>query len=618
MFDDPVVQLAGIVVVAVAAQWIAARLRVPSILLLLVAGFLMGPVLGILDPDELFGDLLAPSVSLAVGLILFEGGMSLRLREMAGRQRVLWLLVTVGVLLTWVVGTLTVIVFTDLPTGIAVLIGSILVVSGPTVVGPLLAQVRPSKTVSSILKWESIFIDPVGALLAVLTFEVLLVERALDPNPGEVIWEVIKFVLVGGGVGVIIGVLAIVALRRHWVPEHLLSLFGISAALLAFIVAGEISAESGLLATTILGLVIANHRPIRTEQIVRFSEIIRVLLIGVLFIVLSARIDTEQLQVDLGAAAAIVIALVLFARPAAVAIATWKSKMDWRERVLIASVAPRGIVAASIASVFSLELAEEGVTGADDITPLVFAVIVGTVAIYGLGMAPIARGLGLAKRHQEGALILGAGPVERAIGRALDAAGVTLVVATTNRRDHYQARMEELRSFYGNLLDRDVELDIDLSGIGQLLALTPNDDVNTLAAARFGELFGGAYVYQLHPAGLPAGIDSNPAADLGGRFLFGSGLDYWALQRELDAGGQIRRTTLSDEYSLADFRASTEGAVPLFIVRRGGRLGIVLSGSNDPLGSAGDGDTIISLIPAGAAHGDEPEAAGVGEAAQPG
>ena len=599
MFDDPIVQLGGIVVLAVAAQWVAARLRVPSILLLLIVGFLVGPVLDLADPDALFGDLIPPLVSLGVGLILFEGGMSLRLREMAGQQRVLWLLVTVGVLISWVVGAAIVMIFTDVPTGIAILIGSILVVSGPTVVGPLLSQVRPSRTVSSILKWESIFIDPVGALLAVLTFEVLLVERALDPNVGEVVFEVVKFILAGGTVGVVIAVLGIIALRRHWVPEHLLSLFGISMALLAFIVAGEFAAESGLLATTILGLVLANHRPVRTEQIVRFSEIIRVLLIGILFIVLSARLDLDDLDFNLGAAVAVVIALVLIARPLAVFVATVGSNLDVRERLLIGAVAPRGIVAASIASVFALELQAEGVAGAEDITPLVFAVIVGTVAIYGLGMGPLARSLGLAQKHQEGALILGAGPVERAIARALSAAGVVVVVATTNRRDHYQARMEELRSFYGNLLDRDVELDLDLSGIGQLLAMTPNDDVNTLACSRYAELFGGAYVYQLQPAGLPAGIESSPAGDLGGRFLFLQGYDYRKLRGMLDEGGQIRRTKLSDSYSLDDFRASSDGAVPLFIVRSGGRLTIVLSETSDPFAGVGIGDTIISLIPAG-------------------
>lgn len=597
MFEDPVVQLAGIVLLAVAAQWVGARFRIPSILLLLVTGFLIGPVFDILHPDDLFGDLLAPTVALAVGLILFEGGLSLRLKEMAGQQRVLWLLVTVGVLITWAIAAGIVLLFTDLPTGIAILIGSILVVSGPTVVGPLLNQVRPSRSVASILKWESIFIDPVGALLAVLTFEVLLVDRVLDPNIGEVVWEVVKFILAGGLVGVGIGILAIVALRRHWVPEHLLSLFGVSAALLAFVVADEFAAESGLLATTILGLVLANHRQVRTEQIVRFSEIIRVLLIGVLFIVLSARLDLDQLDLNLAAAVAIILGLVLVARPLAVMVATWRSKLDWRERVLIGSVAPRGIVAASIASVFALELQAEGVVGAEEITPLVFAVIVGTVVIYGVAMAPLARGLGLAQRHQEGALILGAGLVERAVGRALAASGVTVVTATTNRRDHYQARMEELRSFYGNVLDRDVELDLDLSGIGQLLALTPNDDVNTLASAHFAETFGGAYVYQLHPARAPAGIDSNPAADLGGRFLFGSELDYESLLHAIDQGGQIRRTTLSDGYTLEEFAASSEGATPLFIVRTGGRLSVVRAGETDPLAGAGNGDTIIALVP---------------------
>ena len=352
MLDDPIVQLSGIVVLAFTVTWLGERMRVPIILPLLLTGFLIGPILGLTNPDDIFGDLLAPTVSIAVGLILFEGGLSLRLREMEGQQRVLWLLVTVGVLITWAIGAVVTALFTDLSARMAVLTGSILVVSGPTVIGPLLAQVRPHRSVASILKWESIFIDPIGALLAVITFEVILLGGAADSSPGGVVGDVVEFIFVGVLVGLVVAYGASIALHRHWVPEHLVPLFGLSIALLAFMISDILTAESGLLATTVLGFALTNQRQLRTDQISHFSEVVRQLLIGVLFLVLSARITREQLGIDLPAAAALILALVLVARPVAVALSTIGSRLDWHRRVLLAGVAPRGIVAASVASVF--------------------------------------------------------------------------------------------------------------------------------------------------------------------------------------------------------------------------------------------------------------------------
>ncbi len=594
MLDDPIVQLSGIVVLAFAVTWFGERIRVPIILPLLVTGFLIGPVFGLVNPDDLLGDILAPAVSIAVGLILFEGGLSLRLREMEGQQRVLWLLVTVGVLVTWAIGAVVTSLFTDLSVGMAVLTGSILVVSGPTVIGPLLTLVRPSRSVASILKWESIFIDPIGALLAVVTFEVIL-RGAQNATPGRLLGDMAEFIFVGVLVGAVIAYGSSIALRHHWVPEHLQPLFGLSIALFAFMVADTMAAESGLLATTVLGFVLANQRQLRTEQIVHFSEVLRVLLIGVLFLILSARLTTEQLGVDAPGAIALILALVLIARPIAVALSTIGSRLNWRERTLLAGVAPRGIVAASVASVFALELEHEGIGGAEELTPLVFAVIVGTVMIYGVGMGPLARKLGLAEKHQEGVLVLGAGRVERAIGDALADSGVALVLATTNRQDHYEARMAGRRAFYGNVLARDVDLDLDLAGIGRLLALTPNDDVNTLASTRFATTFGGAETYQLAPRRQATGID-HPATEYGGRQLFGSEWNYQSLDELLESGGEMRRIKLGTDMSIADSQLSSSEILGiLFVVKGGGRVQVITANNTEPLRDVAPGDTVIAL-----------------------
>jgi NhaP-type Na+/H+ or K+/H+ antiporter len=597
MHTDPVTQLAGVVILAFAMKWLAARIRVPSILVLLVAGFLLGPILGWLDPDAVLGDLLAPAVSLAVGLILFEGGLSLRLREVEGQQRVIGLLVTVGVLITWTVGTLAALAFTDLNTELAVLLGAILVVSGPTVVGPLLTQVRPARAVSSVLKWESIFIDPVGAMAAVIVFDIVLIS-AEPVSAGKVALLVGEFLLTGIAIGAVLAFAAVRALRRHWVPEHLVSLFGLSLALAAFIAANALVEEAGLLATTVLGLILSNHRRVRTEQIVRFSEVIRTLLIGVLFIVLSARLTSEELRLLGPGAVALILILVLVARPLATLASTWGSPLQPRERILIAGVAPRGIVAASIASVFALELERNGVAGAEELVPITFAVVVGTVAIYGLGMAPLARRMGLARAHQDGVLIVGAGRVERDIGRALHDAGITVVMATTNRADDYSSRMEGLRTHYGNVITEDIDIELDLAGIGHLLALTPNDEVNTLAATRFREIFGGGRIYQLAPAPPPAGIESHAAEQFGGRSLFASDLHYGKLRRELERGSSIKATRISGAFDAKAYRAEHgEAAVPLFVRRESGRLSVVTEEDTGVVRDAADGDVVISLVP---------------------
>jgi len=592
--SDPSVLFAGIVVLAVGLNWLAARTGIPSILAYLLTGFLLGPVLGVLNPDELLGDLLLPLVSLAVGIILFEGGLSLRLREIQGHARVIWLLVTVGVLVTWAVGWGAALLFTDLSSGLALLFGAILVVSGPTVIGPLLSHVRPDRPVGPILKWESILVDPIGVLLAVVTFDVLLIGEG--PSALSIAGQVGMFLLAGVAVGTILGFGLIAALRRHWVPEQLLSLVGLGTALIGFVVANSLVTEAGLLATPTIGMVLANHRRVSTEQILHFSETIRVLLIGVLFIVLGARIGSDQLGLIGAGAVGILAALVIVARPLASMLATIRTTLSWRHRILIGAVAPRGIVAASIASVFALGLEAEGVAGADELTPLVFAVIVGTVVIYGLGMGPIARSLGLATRHQEGVLIIGAGKVERTIGAALKSQNLPVLLATTNRRDEYRARMDGLETHYGNVLVEDIDLELDLSGIGRVLSLTPNDDVNTLAVTRFGGIFGRAETYQLAPGRAAAGIDSSAATHLAGRILFDQEVGHEQLSRLVRAGATIRSTAITAEFTVSDFRAVHLEAVPLFVIKPNRRLIVITSGDGDPLRNISEGDTILSLM----------------------
>ena len=595
ILDNPLNALAGVVILAVAAAYIASRLNIPSIVALLATGVIVGPGLLLFDPDALAGDLLTPFVSLSVGLILFEGGLSLRMHEAKRNPRVLWLLVTIGVLITWLIGTVSASFFLDIPVSIAVLLGAILIVSGPTVIGPILHHVRPTRSVSSILKWESIVIDPIGAMLAALTFEIILLGAERDPS--QLVTGALVFTGAGVGAGLIVALPTGFIIQRHLVPERLVPLVGMSAALLAFAIANGLATEAGLLATPVLGFALANNAKLRTEPLIEFSEILQTLLVGVLFILLSARLTREQLGSISWGVVGIIVVLVLVARPITVAVATWRSGLDRAERIFLASVAPRGIVAAAVASVFALELEHAGVPGAEILTPVTFAVIVGTVIIYGFSAGPIAHRIGLAEKSSQGVLILGAGPVEEAIGRILSELEIPVLFSSTNHNDEARLRQQGFRTYYGNLIAHELPWDLELSGLGRLLALTPNDEVNTLAVRSFAPLFGAAETYQLTAEKPGPGLESI-AAGIGGRSLFGPTMTYGELDDRLRRGVKIRQTSLSDKFTVADLAGQLgDGGSVLFVVR-GKTLLIATDDQRPPLlDKARPGDTIL-WIPA--------------------
>jgi NhaP-type Na+/H+ or K+/H+ antiporter len=587
--DGVVFQATAVLTIAVGASWAAARLKIPSIVLLLTVGVIAGAGLGVLDPDATFGRLLSPLVSMAVGLILFEGGLSLRFRDIKGNHRIVWSLVTIGVVVSWVLGAVSFEVFVGVPRSISVLLGAILVVSGPTVIGPILRTVRPSGGVGSVLKWESIIIDPIGAGLAVLVAEFIL---ASDDTEVGILGHVATFVGAGIFVGLLVAIPTTYAIRRHLIPERLIPLVGLAAAMIAFAGADAIIAESGLLATTVLGLALANNPRLRTEPIIEFSEVIQVLLVGVLFVLLSARLTREQLgSISLGVLGVILV-LGLVARPIGVLISTWGTRMPRPERIFLAGVAPRGIVAAAVASVFALDLEEAGIEGAELLTPLAFAVIVATVIIYGFGAGPLARRLGLADRSNQGVLIVGAGAVEREIGRALSGAAVPVVFATTNRRDESELRLQGYSTYYGNLVEKEIPNDLDLSGIGRLLALTPNDEVNTLSARRFTELFGAGETYQLAPQSLGPGI-GRTVADIGGRRLFRDELTYAELDRRFRSGQRLRKTSLGKAFTGEDLNEALGKAGQVLFVVKPDRLLVQADGGGPVANRAGIGDTVL-------------------------
>ena len=383
-------QLALLVVLAVLGQLAARLLRIPAILVLLLVGMAAGGWLGWIRPDELFGDLLFPGVDLAVAVILFEGGLLLNFRELRGDlPAVVRRLLTWGVVLTGVGAAAAGHLLLDMSWPVAVVFGAILTVSGPTVVVPLLRFVGATESVESVLKWEGVFIDAIGATLAVLAYETV---RATGGSFGpQTLLEVGLTLLVGVAVG--LAVAAVLVWLLHWdaVDEHLASLASLGAAMAAFVAADLVRHEAGLMAAIVLGVALANQGRVSVAKVAKFKETLGTLLTSLLFVVLAARLDLAELQALLVPVAAVVAILVVLVRPFVVWVSTAGSQLPGNERAFVGWMAPRGIVAAATASVFGTGLVDAGMPSGEDLVPATFLVILGTVAVYGLTAKPVAR-----------------------------------------------------------------------------------------------------------------------------------------------------------------------------------------------------------------------------------
>jgi NhaP-type Na+/H+ or K+/H+ antiporter len=580
--------IASIVVFGVGAQWLAWRLRLPAILLLLALGFMAGPVAGFIDPDELLGDLLLPVVSVSVALILFEGGLSLRIAELKGFGGVVRNLVTVGVLATWVIGALSAHMILGLGLSLSVLLGAVLVVTGPTVIVPLLRHVRPVGHISSILKWEGIVIDPIGAVLAVLVFEGIISGGFREATSLAAI-GIVKTLVAGGLTGGLGAWVIVALLRRYWIPDFLQSPVTFMAVVGVFTVSDLFQAESGLLAVTFMGVILANQKAVVVEHIIEFKENLRVLLISSLFILLAARLKLTDLDYISLTTLAFLAVLVFLARPVAVFLSTIGSGLKFKEKVLLMSMAPRGIVAAAIASVFSLRLVEYGLPGAELLVPLTFMVIIGTVAVYGLGAAPMAGALGLARPNPQGVVFAGAHSWARTIASAINKEGFDVLLVDNNYFNISKARMEGLPAYYGSIISEHLPKEVDLEGMGRFVALTYNDDINSLAALHFVDLFGRDKVYQLCPED-----EKRVSQRLRGRLLFSPGVTYSSIGDRFRQGAVVKATHLTEEFDFEAFKKLYKGeVVPLFIANEKKELAVFATDSDlQPR----PGHTLISLV----------------------
>lgn len=575
MVADKALILALVVFGGIFCQWLAWRVKLPAILFLLCGGIIAGPVLGWLDSDALFGDLLFPFISLSVAIILFEGSLTLRFEEIAGLRRVIRNMLSLGALVTWLIIATTTHYALNFSWQLSFLFGAITVVTGPTVIVPLLRTVRPCAAVANILRWEGIVIDPIGATLAVLVYEFILLAPGGNAL-GHTLLAFAQIIAIGMVLGSLAAYLYAVLLRLHWIPEFLHNVTTLAIVIMVFAVSNTLYHESGLLTVTVMGIWLANTRDLPIAEIADFKESLSVLLISVLFIVLAARLDFEMF-VQLGWPALFVfLAIQFLARPLSVVISTFGSQLSWPERHLLAWIAPRGIVAAAISALFAIGLERAGSVEAPLLVPLTFMVIIGTVGLQSATAGFIARRLGVAEPEPKGFLIIGANLVARTIGQALQQEGFRVLLVDTSWEKIRMTRMEGLPTYFGQPVSEHAGRHLDLVGIGRMLGLSPRGSLNSLACMHYRMELGYNMVYALQTQ-QEKGIVSEKKAASSRKWptLFGKEVSFSSLMTALHQNWSIRSTKLTEDFTFADYLRLNQGQViPLFALTPSGSLEI--------------------------------------------
>lgn len=586
----PVEAFAVVGIAGVGAQWVAWRFRVPAIVLMLAVGLILGPATGIFLPERDIGDLVQPMISLAVAVILFEGGLTLNFRELAGAKGAVRRLVYIGAPVGWALSALALNLVAGLGWQASLVFGGLLIVTGPTVIAPLLRQARIKPRPAQALHWEGIVNDSIGALAAVLALLVVLV-RNQDLAESTALATLVIGVVFALGLGLAAGYAIVYAFRRNLVPEYMKVPLLFVTVIAVFAGANMVLHESGLVTVTAMGLLIANANLPSYAEIYRFKESATILLVSGVFILLAAGFKFDSLGMLNWRAVAFVLVVVGIVRPATVFLSLLGAKLPWQEKVLIAFTGPRGVVLVAVSGIFAERLVSEGITDGALLKPLAFLLVAFTVVLHGFTLGPMARRLGLTSGDKPGLIIVGGSIFATGLAKALEKAEVEVLITDPNRGHLQTARSAGVAHFYGDILSEAAENSVEFIAYNALLAASDNDAYNTLVATDLAPELGREAIWQLarHKEDMPRHALPN---QLGGQVIDGN--RTLAQYLELMAKGWTFRTTrLTEGYTLDAWRDARPEVAPIAVVDRGK---IVLVSDRAKM-DARAGSHIISLIP---------------------
>lgn len=586
-------ELAGIVILGILAQWVAWKFKIPAILPLILIGLCVGPIATIFTEDGskliepiwngesgLFpGESLFYFVSLAIGIILFEGGLTLKKGEILNVGFVIVKLITVAVIITFIGAGIAAHYIFDLSWQISFLFASLIIVTGPTVITPILRNIPLKKDISTILKWEGILIDPIGALVAVLVFEFISAGKGKEYT-STVLLEFGKIVLFGFTFGFTFAHALAYSIKKNIIPHYLLNVLTLAAVLGVFVLSDQFAHESGLLAVVVMGMVMGNIDLPNLKELLYFKESLSVLLISILFILLAANINMEDLYLVFTSKAIWLFAVIVFVvRPLGVFISSINSSLKFNEKLFISWVGPRGIVAAGIASLFGIELANQGVEGAEYITPLVFMIVLGTVLLNATTARLFAQLVGVFLKDSEGILIIGASSFSRIIGKYMEENGRHVVLVDNNGMNVRKAKSMGLDAIEENVYSEDLINNIELNDIGYLMAMTSNSEINKNAIEKFRKHFGENGSFRVVSPEEMQDPENNPKEG-----LFSQTDDYVKLTNLARKYSQVHEVTLNSKEhyeGLIEISKTDPDIIPLFVKNTEGNLSIIPSNSKE-------------------------------------
>ncbi len=617
-------KIALIGTLGIGAQWLAWRLQQPAIVLMAIAGLIFGPLIGYLvaaglpepithllemfrlNPIEDFGDLYRPMIGIAVAIILFEGGMNLRFKDLGDASHAVGRMVFVAAPIAWLLGAGAAHYILKLDWDLSAMIGGLFVVTGPTVIMPLLRQAHLKSRPANILKWEGIVNDPLGALFAVGGYEFI----RFSLQGASVTFAIMKLAVVailGGVVGIVSGYGLAWAFRRGHIPEYLKAPIVLAWVLVIYVLANTMAEETGLLAVTALGMTMANTKFASMVEMRRFKENIAIILVSGVFVILTATLTPDVLKSFFTnwRIIAFVLAMIIIVRPIAVMISTLWSGLSWRESLLVSLIAPRGIVAVAVAGLFAAELQALGRIDGEIFVPLAFALVFATVLFAGFFITPLSKALGQAAGGGHGVLIVGANPWSLGLAKALKDMEIGVLVADTNWRRLRGARLEGHATFYGEVLSENADYRLDHSAFDHLIAATPNDAYNALVCVEFAPELGRHRVFQVSSQELDEDEAEGIAFTSRGRTLSSRPRSFDALTRDWWGGWRFRSTNLSEEYTLKSLYEDRGEELDIILAKRAdGSLDFIQPGQQ----ARAEGTTVLSFCPVK----DTPRARGAG------